>query len=139
METKKRGRKDKILRFVFYVVATIIILGNVLAIFSFMVFNQTMVKNFPHVSSLIFYILGFIAWANIIAIIGLLKSRKWGFWLFLGVAIVTIIVHLTQRLGAILNPLGPGNLMVNLLVTFGGLLGPLVVYLLIRYRWKQLK
>jgi len=139
MKMKRESKKRRAIRIIFYILATIIILLNVFTIFAFIVFNHIMVERFPHAPRFILYIYGALAWGNIIAMIALLKSRKWGLWLFLGVTIVIIILNFINRIDAIINPLGLSNLLFNLLLILGGLLGPLIVYLLLRPRWKQFK
>jgi len=123
MIKKKEG--IKILRIIFYIIAAIIMLWSVITIFAFIVFNHKMVESYPHVPSLIFHILGIIAWGNIIGMIALIRYRKWGFWLYLGVTIAVIILYLIGKM--------------NFFLAISGIIGPIIVYLLLRPRWRELK
>jgi len=119
--TKKKG----FWKIIFYVVISIITLMNALTIFTYIVLNHKMIQWFSHVPSSVFYIYGLLGWGNIFAMIALFKSRRFGLWIFLGVAIATIILNLVGRM--------------NIFLAFSGLIGPLIVYLLMRPFWKEFK
>ena len=90
------------------------------------IFNSFLIKIFPHVPSQIFYILSFFALAYAISVIALLKSKKWGFYLFFIIAIIIFIINIVRKLDIITNLIG---FLVPLIIT----------YFLLRPQWKSLR
>ncbi|MBD3253301.1 hypothetical protein GF386_06210 [Candidatus Pacearchaeota archaeon] len=120
-----KKKKKKVLKIILNVLLILIIIASSFTAISFIIFNSTLTQMFPHVPSLIFFIYGLLAIGNIVAAIALIKFKKWGFWLFLGISVIKIILDLLGR--------------VRILLALSGLILLLIIYLLIRPFWKEMK
>jgi hypothetical protein len=77
---------------------------------------------YPNVSSWMWYLDGIIAIANVVFVIFLFMWKKWPFY---GICALTIIVF-------ILNIIAGFGIISSIF----GLLGPAILYLFMRFRWK---
>jgi hypothetical protein len=136
---KETDKKRRIMKIILYVILSLITFGNVVFAYTYIVLNHKMVAQFPHVPSVFFYIFGLLAWGNIFGMVLLFKSYRAGFWVFLGANIVITSILLLRLGNDLVTAPGTLDLIRYLFSIFGGLLGPLVLFIFLRPFWKDLK
>ena len=85
-------------------------------------FSNTMQLVYPNATPWIFYIYTLLAFVNVIFVIFLFKWKKWAFYGFCATAGIAFILNLTIRL--------------SIASSVAGLLGPLILYLIMKPQWK---
>lgn len=125
MKNKKRSDTKRVLSMLLTIYLVLLLLGFAFTATAQIIFNKTVSANFTNVPSLVFYITGTFALIYIVSIIALLKSKKWGFWLFLIMTVVSSLFNLYGR--------------VPFWLVLMGYLPLLILYLLLKHKWKELK
>src|SRR3989338_3230910 len=88
----------------------IMLAGNLFSALAYLFLNSSIASFYPDVPSWIFYIYGFLGFANTVFVIFLFMWKKWPFFAFCGVAVIAFIMNLAIGLGfvtAIIGLLGP--------------------------------
>lgn len=98
---------------------------NFFVALSYLLFNKLMVLMYPKVSLGVWYVYGFAALANVVFVIFLFLWKKWPFYAFCGITLLAFIMNLAIGLG--------------ILSAILGLLGPIILYLSMKSRWKLFK
>ena len=95
----------------------IMLIANLISAFSYLVLSSAIASAYPG----IFYIYGLLSLANLAFVIFLFMWKRWPFYAFCGVAIISFIMNLAIGLG-----------IANSLL---GLAGPTILYLVMRPKW----
>ncbi|MEA3429934.1 MAG: hypothetical protein U9R08_01540 [Nanoarchaeota archaeon] len=99
----------------------IMLIGNTLAVLSYLLLNSTIASQYSNVPSWIFYIYGMLSLANLVFVIFLFKWKKWAFYAFCGSAIFAFIMNLFIGVG--------------IFAAIVGLVGPVILYLVMKTQW----
>jgi hypothetical protein len=73
----------------------------------------------------VFYVFGIACSLNVIFTIFLFKWKKWAFFAFCGMAAIAFVINIA--------------IGINIILAFCGLLGPLILYLLLKPKWELLE
>lgn len=117
-EGKKRGK----LLTTWLVLMVIFNTGTAL---TYLLANSSIIASYPNAPSGIFYVYGILALANVVFTIFLFKWKKWAFWAFCGTTVISLLLNLIIGVAAF--------------DIISGLLGPLVLYLILRSKWSFLE
>lgn len=103
----------------------IMLIGNFFTAISYFRLNSVIASVYPNFPSTIFYIYGLLGLANFVFVIFLFMWKRWAFYAILGSAVITSIMNLVVGLG--------------IFTAIFGLIGPVILYLIMRSRWDLFK
>jgi hypothetical protein len=118
IENKKRGKL-----LTFWLV--LMLITNAGAALTYLIWNSSIIATYPNVSSWIWYIYGLLGLANVVFTLFLFMWKKWAFFAFCGTTALAFVLNLIVGLGII--------------AAIFGLIGPVILYLLIRSKWGLLE
>lgn len=118
IENKKRGKL-----LTFWLV--LMLITNAGAALTYLMWNSSIIATYPNVSSWIWYIYGLLGLANVVFTLFLFMWKKWAFFAFCGTTVLAFVLNLIVGLGII--------------AAIFGLIGPVILYLLIRSKWGLLE
>jgi hypothetical protein len=98
----------------------LMLITNFFTAVMYFVFNNAIMSVYPNIDPAAGYIFGLIGLANFVFTIFLFKWKKWAFFAFCGSAIISFIMNV---------------FIVGFLGSILGLMGPVVLYLLMKSRW----
>jgi len=104
----------------------LMLIGNFFSSISYLTSNSTFTSLYPNTFPGIFSFFGILTFANVIFVIFLFNWKKWAFFAFCGVAVITLMLKI------FVIKLGIGTLL-------SGLIGILILYLLLKPKWDLLE
>jgi len=99
--------------------------GGIISAIGYLVFNSTFASLYPNAAPWMFYIYGLLALAVSVSACFLFMWKRWAFYVYCGVAILSAILNLIIGLGAF--------------SVFLGLFGPVILYFIMKPRWSLFK
>ena len=109
-KTKKRimlkQKKFNFFKILLYAWLILILVGNILTAVAQIGLNAFVISEFPNVQSQTFYLMGFFALVNVIAIIFMLMQKKVGYYAYLILAIIIFIANLQYNVNIWIALLG---------------------------------
>lgn len=103
----------------------LIFISNIGVVFTYLLLNSGVTALYPNAPSGIFYIYGILGLANLVFLVFLFRWKKWSFWAYCASAGIAFILNLIIGIG-----IG---------TALSGLIGPIVLYLVLRPKWELLK
>jgi hypothetical protein len=103
----------------------IMLVANILTALFYLFFNSLVASMYPSVAPEIFYVYSILSITNSVLVIFLFDYKKWAFFAFCITALIAFVMNLIIGL--------------DLLSTSFGLLGPVILYLIMRPQWKLFK
>jgi hypothetical protein len=100
----------------------IMLIANFLTMLSYLVFNSTIAAFYPSFPAWVFYLYGLLGLLNLTFVILLLLWKKWAFYGFCVSAVTAFILNMI--------------ISVGIGAAFFGLVGPVILYLIMRPKWE---
>ncbi len=99
----------------------IMLILNIITALSYLLLNASIASFYPDIPSWVFYIYGLLSLANAAFVIFLFKWKKWGFFAICASAAIIFIMNIAVGIGTI--------------TAITGLLGPVILYLIMKPKW----
>ncbi len=99
----------------------IMLILNIITALSYLLLNASIASFYPGIPLWIFYLYGLLSLANAVFVIFLFKWKKWAFFAICASAAIIFIMNISVG--------------IKTTAAIAGLLGPVILYLIMRPKW----
>lgn len=119
----KKGEKNRGVLLTIWLILMLVFNG--IAAIAYLTAGDAIVTAIPDIQPWVIYVSGIFGLLNVIFTIFLFKWKKWAFMGYCGLAVITFIMNL--------------SIGVGIIASLFGLLGPIILYLLLKSKWNLLE